>query len=179
MSRLSDAAWWYWLATVVFLIGWLSGCMTCFYLAVALCVVQTVHFARHRRSMTAFPVQVRLAYLTLLIAGLWPPLRFVHWIQLIGTSIVVLSDYCFLARVLSLLPWNRTEPLTARLVRRSFLAAPVRDDFIQESAGAAPSLECMCSLKSRPTAVESLTIPADLSPPAGATTGASCSGSGT
>jgi hypothetical protein len=55
MSRLSDAAWWYWLATVILLTGCLSGCTTCFYLAVVLCVVQATHFARRRRSMPRFP----------------------------------------------------------------------------------------------------------------------------
>ena len=179
MSRLSDAAWWYWLATVFFLTGWLFGCMTCFYLVVALCVIQTAHFAAHRRCISAFPVQIRLAYLGLLIVGLWPPLRFVHGIQLIGTSAVVLSDYCFLARVLSLLPWNRTEPFTAGLVRRTFLAPPNRGEFTQECAGDAPSPERMCSLRSQPTSGKSLTRPANLSPAAAYTAGASVSGSRT
>ena len=151
MSRLFDAAWWYWLATVVFLIGWLSGCKTCLYLAVALCVVQAVHFAWRRRSAAAFPVQVRLAYLALLITGLWPPLRLVHWIQLAGTSARILWNYCFLARLLSLLPWNRREPLTAGLVRRTFLTPSVRRTRT-ESAAAVPSAECACSLTQRPRA---------------------------
>jgi hypothetical protein len=166
MSRLSDAAWWYWLATVFFLTGGFFGCTTCVYFVLALCVVQTAHFAVHRRRISAFPVQVRLAYLGLLIVGLWPPLRFVHGIQLIGTSAVVLTDYCFLARVLALLPWNRTEPFTARLVQRTMLAPPRRGEFTQECADDAPSPERMCSLRSRPISGKALTGTADPSRPA-------------
>lgn len=132
MSRLFDIAWWYWLATVVLLTGWLSGCSTCFWLATVLCIVQAAHFAWHRRSWIAFPVQVRLAYLLLLITGLWPPLGFIHGIQLIGTSAAVAVDYCFLARVLSLLRWNRTEPLSSELVRRTFFVPQVRCGFAEE-----------------------------------------------
>lgn len=152
MSRLSDAAWWYWLATVVLLTGWLCGCNICLYLTLMLCLVQIVHFSWHRQSVTAFPVQVRLAYLALLIVGLSGPLRFVHWIQLVGTSAVVAFDYCLLARIVSLLPWNRAESLTAGLVRRTLLARPVRGDFVDSSVGAALSPEHMCSLHTRPTA---------------------------
>ena len=37
-------------------------------------------------SARSFPVQVRLAYLTLLLAGAWEPLAILHWIQLVGTT---------------------------------------------------------------------------------------------
>lgn len=151
MSRVSNKAWWYWLVTDVLLAGWLAGCVTCFWLAVLICIVQSIHFAWHRGSITAFPVQVRLAYLALLAIGLWPPLSFVHWIQLVGTSAVVVWDYCFLARSLSLLPWNRSEPLTAGLVLRTFFTRPARHKLFDENVGPASSPECMCSLTSRPS----------------------------
>jgi hypothetical protein len=37
---------------------------------------------------------------------------------------LVIFGYCLMARMLSLLPWNRTEPITADLVRRTFLSRP-------------------------------------------------------
>jgi hypothetical protein len=37
---------------------------------------------------------------------------------------LVIFGYCLMARMLSLLPWNRTEPITADLVRPTFLSRP-------------------------------------------------------
>lgn len=124
MKKRQDIGWWYWLVTVWLLAleeaGWRSG----LYLAMALCVVQAVHFARRESNMAALTVQVRIAYLGLLLAGLWEPLHAIHWVQLVGTSARVLADYCFLARLLSLLPWNRLEPLSWGLLHRTFFLVP-------------------------------------------------------
>jgi hypothetical protein len=98
--------------------------------AIALTAVQLVHFAARERALAAFPVQVRAAYLALLAAGLFPPLAFIHWVQLVGTWLMVLVGYCPLARALSLLPWNRRQPLSAALVRRTFLSPPVRGSIV-------------------------------------------------
>ena len=69
----------------------------------------------------AFAMQVRLVYLTMLIAGLCGPLKWLHWVQLVGTTARVLIGYCFLARTLSLAPWNRSQPLTWQVVRETYL----------------------------------------------------------
>lgn len=115
----------YWAITDILLIAGLAGWFTGFYLAIALCIVQVVHFALLERSLTSFPVQVRVAYLGLLVIALWEPLRFIYLLQVIGTTAMVLFDYCFLARCLSLLPWNRRTPLSARLVMKTFFSKPV------------------------------------------------------
>ncbi|HKL77944.1 MAG TPA: hypothetical protein VJ985_06210 [Gammaproteobacteria bacterium] len=117
--------WWYWLVTVVLLAVGLAGYFPAFYAAIALCVVQVFHFRQRSRRWTAFPVQVRVAYLGLLLLALWEPLRWIFWVQLVGTTAMVTVDYCFLARCLSLLPWNRSEPLTWSGVWRTFFSAPV------------------------------------------------------
>jgi hypothetical protein len=122
MARTGDLGWWYWLMTVGVLAADLLGWSLGLYLAMALCVVQIVHVIRLTGEMTAFPVQVRVAYLALLFAGLWPPLWWVHWVQLVGTSVRVTVGYCFLARVLSLLSWNRRQPLSRDLLARTFLS---------------------------------------------------------
>ena len=100
------------------LFGWPAG----IYLAMLLCAIQICHVVWLTRDVTAFPVQVRVAYLVLLTAGLWGPLQWIHWIQLAGTTARVLVGYCLLARTLSLAPWNRRQPLTAGLLRRTFLS---------------------------------------------------------
>ena len=44
---------------------------------------------------------------------------------------MVLVGYCPLARMLSLLPWNRRQPLSVALVRRTFLSAPVSGSIVE------------------------------------------------
>lgn len=124
--------WWYWFATIPLLIAGLAGRTEAFYYAMALTAVQWMHFALCDRSLISFPVQVRVGYLGLLLLGQWDPFYFVYLIQLVGTSAMVLFGYCPLARFLSLMPWNRREPFSLSLVRRTFLSPPVRGSILQE-----------------------------------------------
>lgn len=141
-SRFNDIRWWYWLVTAVLLAAYLvAGLRAAIFAAIALTAVQLVHFAAREGELTAFPVQVRAAYLGLLAAGLYPPLVFIHWIQLIGTWAMVLVGYCLLARALSLLPWNRRQPLSAALVGRTFLSPPVRGSIVDAINQPQPRLE--------------------------------------
>jgi hypothetical protein len=43
---------------------------------------------------------------------------------------MVLCGYCLLARCLSLLPCNRTQPLTIGLLRRTFISPPVEGSIL-------------------------------------------------
>lgn len=122
MTTSRDLGWWYWFMTVGLLgaglLGWTAG----LYLAMLLCAIQIIHVSWLTRNVTSFPMQVRLAYLGLLLAGLWEPLQWIHWVQLIGTSARVVVGYCFLARVLSLASWNRRPPLSWELVARTLFS---------------------------------------------------------
>ena len=100
------------------LLGWVAGV----YLSILVCAIQIVHVIRLTRDLTSFPVQVRVAYLAMLIAGLWEPFQWMHWMQLAGTTARVLIGYCLLARTLSLAPWNRSQPMSFALIRRTFLS---------------------------------------------------------
>lgn len=122
MTAIRDLGWWYWTLTAGLLAGGLTGWRPGLPLAMSLCTVQLVHVLLLTRHAAAFPVQVRAAYLALLAAGLWGPLQWVHWMQLIGTTARVVIGYCLLARVLSLAPWNRWQPLSRDLVHRTFLS---------------------------------------------------------
>lgn len=119
-----DLTWWFWLATDVALANYLFVDREFIKGATALAAVQIPIFAWRGGGMTSFPAQVRIAYLGLLVIGLWPPLGVIHWIQLVGTTAMVLFGYCFLARCLSLLPFNRREPLSAGLLARTFFSPP-------------------------------------------------------
>jgi hypothetical protein len=124
-------SWWYWLGADALLAWGLAGAPGGFVPVILLCAWQALHFLARERSLAAFPVQVRLAYLGLLLVGLWEPAQFVYWIQLAGTTAMVLADYCPLARLLSLMPWNRTRPLSWRLVARTFFSRPVKGSILQ------------------------------------------------
>ncbi|NCC27040.1 MAG: hypothetical protein EOM22_02520 [Gammaproteobacteria bacterium] len=129
MKQTRDTAWWYWLASAVLLVQALSGCPLGFTPVIVLTLIQTLHVWTREggldpRGLAAFPVQVRIGYLSWLIAGLADPTGLMHGIQLAGTSAMVLFGYCPMARMVSLLPWNRRQPLSLRLVARTFLQAP-------------------------------------------------------
>jgi hypothetical protein len=120
MTTIYDLGWWYWLVTVGLLAAGLAGWPVGIYLAMALCAVQIGHVIWLTRDFAALPVQVRIAYLTMLALGLWEPLDWIHWMQLAGTTARVMMGYCLLARTLSLAPWNRWEPLSFDLIRRTY-----------------------------------------------------------
>ena len=122
MTTLRDLGWWYWVLTDGLLGAGLFGWPEGIFLAVGVCAVQILHVVWLTRDPTAFPVQVRIAYLAMLIAGLWEPLQWIHWTQLAGTSARVLAGYCLLARTLSLAPWNRWQPLSRHLITYTFLS---------------------------------------------------------
>lgn len=129
MASLPEIAWWYWAAAALALAAetvW----PTAAFAAVALGVVQCVHFYARDERIGALPVQVRIAFLGLLLAGLWPPLVAIHWLLLAGTLARVAFEYCPLARTLALMPWNRTQPFTLQLVRRVYLTPPVRGSIL-------------------------------------------------
>lgn len=127
--------WWYWLATLPLLVAAAAGgARSLFAPLIGFVLWQGLHFRRRSGALTAPPVQTRLAYAGLLLAGLWPPLAFVHWIQIAGTTAMVIAGYCPLARLLSLMPWNRREPLTLALVRRTVLASPAVWRFVRAPA---------------------------------------------
>lgn len=131
MLMVREVSWWYWLVTAIFLTFGVAGRPEGFWIALALSAVQVVHFLLREGSAAAFPVQVRTAYFALLLVAQWPPLRWLYWIPCIGTWAVVLVGYCLLARIVSLAPWNRAEPLTPGLLARTFLSPPVRGSILQ------------------------------------------------
>lgn len=126
-----EISWWYWAATSVLLIAWLAGHAEGFWLAAALTGVQLAHFRLREGSFMAFPVQVRLAYAGILALVAWEPMHWLLWIPAVGTAAQVLVGYCALARALSLLPWNRREPLTWDLAWRTFASPPRRGNILQ------------------------------------------------
>jgi hypothetical protein len=122
--NLKDAAWWIWSATLLCIGFGLFVDKAGFLFAVVLTIMNLHYYAYLDKSFTSFSVQVRAAILILFLAGLTPGLSWLYWIPFIGITVRNLTGYCLLARLLSLLPWNRNEPLTMALVKRRIFSPP-------------------------------------------------------
>lgn len=131
MLMFNKISWWLWLATVIFLTAGVFGWTPGFYIAILLAVFQLIYFSITEERFSAFPVQIRIAFLLVVLIPLWEPLRFLYWIPVAGIWVLVLTGYCLMARILSLVPWNRKEPLSASLIKRTFLAPPVKGNILQ------------------------------------------------
>jgi len=136
MIEYKDIGWWYWLATAGLLTYGVAGYPIGFMLAIGLTVFQLIHFVIREKSFSVFSVQVRLWYLMLLIVALPEQLQLIFWIPTIGTWAQLIFGYCTMARLVSLFPWNRNEPFTVALVRKTFFSRPVRGNIQQGFAAA-------------------------------------------
>ena len=114
----------YWQMTALLLAGYFGGWDDGLRLAILLNIVQAAHFALHRRSLRAFDVQVRLGYLALLMMGTVGPLWPLHLVQFIGVNALLVADYCLLARLLVLMPWNRRATFSLGLLRWALFSPP-------------------------------------------------------
>ncbi|BCN92930.1 hypothetical protein THMIRHAM_07150 [Thiomicrorhabdus immobilis] len=117
--------WVYWAITDILLIIGVAIEPQALYWAIAFNLIQVIHFYWLTPKIKNFAVQVRIAYLLLLIIALYPPLFFIFYLQIIGTTAMVVGNYCFLARFMSLMPWNSTKPFNLTLVKDTFFSKPV------------------------------------------------------
>ncbi len=126
----------YWLATGILLGAGIAGVPWGVPAAIALTAIQLAHFRDMGHRWGSLPVQVRAVYLALLVAGSWPPLALIHVLQCLGVWMNVVADYCPLARLLSLAPWHRREPLTWATIRWTLLSPPAPGSIIDRRAHA-------------------------------------------
>ena len=131
MIEYKDIGWWYWLVTVCLLTAALAGWSDGFLYAIGLTLFQLIHFIIREKSLTAFPVQVRIGYLLLLLIALPEPLQWIFWIPTIGTWAQIIFGYCTMARLVSTLPWNRKEAFSIAFFSRTFFSRPVRGNILQ------------------------------------------------
>jgi len=131
MIEYRDIGWWYWLVTATFLTLGIAGNSSGFILAIGLTVFQLSHFIIREGSVTNFPVQVRFWYLMLLLLAWVEPMQWLYWVPTIGTWAQIVFGYCTMARLVSLLPWNRSVPFSIDLVKQTFLSRPVRGSIKQ------------------------------------------------
>jgi hypothetical protein len=114
----------YWLATFALLAGYFGGWHPGLEWAMVLTAAQGVQLTLTRRRLRALDVQVRWFYLGLLLLGTMPGMRWLHPLLFAGLMTRLATEYCLAARLLVLLPWNRTVPFSAALLHRVLLSAP-------------------------------------------------------
>jgi hypothetical protein len=120
-----------WLATAALLAAGIAGAPWGTPAAIALTALQCVQYRAAGHGWGALPFEVRIAYLVMLLFGLWPPLAVLHVLQCAGAALSALADYCVLARLLSLAPWHRDTPLTWAMIRWTFLAPPASGGIVE------------------------------------------------
>jgi hypothetical protein len=114
----------YWQVTALLLAAHFAGWAGGLPLAIALTAAQVLHFIAFRRTLRALDVQVRIGYVGLLMLGSVGPMWPVHLVQFVGVNALLVADYCLLARLLVLLPWNRGVPLSTRIVQQALCTPP-------------------------------------------------------
>jgi hypothetical protein len=154
MLMPEEPTWWIWLVTVAVLSVGLAGHPAAFMVAIGLSAAQTLVFFLRERSLRSSPVQTRTAYTALLVLCFLPGLRWLYWLPTIGTLALVVCGYCLMARLLSLLPWNRSERVTLELLRHTFLSPPLlagtnRNGGVKGCPGGVCSIEAQLGNRSR------------------------------
>ncbi len=125
--NLTDWTWWAWAVTAVLLIVGLSGFNPALITAMTITAGQGIILLVRDRSPAAFSVQIRVAYLLLMLMSYPAPMRWFYWLLIMGTLGLIIFGYCLMARMLSLLPWNSQETYTLDRLRRTFFSAPDLD----------------------------------------------------
>jgi len=76
-------------------------------------------------QIMVFPVQLRIVYTVWVALGTYvPELVFMIHVTTVGLVARIAFGYCPLARMLSLLPWNRDQSFSVNLLLRTIFQAP-------------------------------------------------------
>lgn len=124
---LLDPSWWHWTATIPLLVLTLAGHPWACWIAIGLCAVVGAYYFYNIKQMQPYPVQLRVAYVVVLLCGMLPGMNWFYWVPLVGTMAMVLVGYCSLRRLLSLAPWNRSGPFSFARFWHVFVCVPCGD----------------------------------------------------
>jgi hypothetical protein len=122
-----------WILWAITLIGLTAGCFDARYwewvvwfsVAHALFVLLMVG-----SRPLVFPAQLRIAYAAWVAIGTYVPhMTWMMYVTTLGLVSNLTVNWCPLARMLYLLPWNREEPWDASLPLRTFFSRPVPGRF--------------------------------------------------
>ena len=122
--------WVLWFITWVGLVGGLFDRLYYEYVVIFSALHAVLFLFINSFDIKPFTVQVRIAYFIWVAAGTYVPyLTFLMVITLVGLATNLFLGYCPLARMMSLLPWNRNEKFSLGLVGRVFLSPPMPGKF--------------------------------------------------
>ena len=111
-TNTSDIRWWFWLVTLIFIIAALLGWSPAYYIVIAISLIQVIFFLVQEKSLSAYPVQIRIVYFLLTLFGLWPGVNFwIYLLLLLGTIMVTFFGRCFIAQILKWMPWNKNRQI--------------------------------------------------------------------
>lgn len=147
-----DWTWWAWGITATLLIIGQFGNPGAFVAAMVLTGVHLLIMLLREKSFTAFPVQLRLAYALMLGVCSLPGMQWLFWLPAIGTFALLIFGYCLMARMLSLLPWNRSEALSIELLLRVFTSRPRMISTAPEATHSCAGGMCTIAAQVRPRA---------------------------
>jgi len=128
--KIGSLTWWIWAILGGLMLWGLTGQMLARDAAMTLAVLQAIGFLLIHGSLRHFPTQLRIAYALWMAAGLVPHLFVLYLILTAGTTVRVLTGYCAMARLLLLLPWNRSVPLTLRRIRIIAFHPPIEGSVV-------------------------------------------------
>ena len=148
--NLNDWVWWAWTLTTALLVAGLSGYDQALVGATAVTAAHGLIVLVRDRSLRAYSVQLRAAYVLLLLICFLPYTRWLYWLIAAGTFALNIFGYCFLTRVLSLCPWNSREAYTLDRLRRTFLSAPNLDR-VKENPKLAGCAGGLCTIEAQVT----------------------------
>jgi hypothetical protein len=140
-ATLREPTWWAWLVTGGLLLAGVLGSRSAFAAAALFALAQSAYFAASDDSRLPLSAQVRLAFALFLAATDAAGLLWLCWLPVAGTVVRLLFGYSLLGRMLSLLPWNRSEPFSRDMVRRTFVAPrwPVLNEKVSADFAARPT----------------------------------------
>jgi hypothetical protein len=144
---VKDLSWWHWALTVPLLAMHLAGYSWAILTAIGLCTLVGGYFMLRFKQLRPYPVQIRLAYLGLLLCGMLPWMNWIYWVPLVGTTAMVIVGYCPLLRLLSIANWNRTEPLSFSLLWQVFVRDPCAGGLVQWSSTSSIPVSVCCSVR--------------------------------
>ena len=101
-----SAAWWAWAAIAIALLLNLAGYTVGYRWAFWLSVANLMYYIYAERSLLSFPVQVRMKWLFLLFLAETPAFDSLSTTMLVGVLLLLVFDWCPIARVLIRMPWN-------------------------------------------------------------------------
>ena len=129
-QRRKRLVWVLWFVTWLGLLAGLYNLVFYEYVVVFSAVHAVLFLILLRFIIKAFPVQVRIAYFIWVVVGTFVPYMIVlMYITTVGLFTNLFLNYCPLARIMYLMPWNRQQPLSTGLVYKVFLTPPVEGQF--------------------------------------------------